>query len=110
PVAGVGIAALGAAMVEVAQYGQCLCHNVMGPAPGQIGNKADAAGIVLEPAIVQSLALCAAGASTAGPGEAARRAAGRGGCAVTGGSGGSPPRASTAGPGGIARRGAARGR
>src|SRR5262249_46650492 len=88
PVPGAGVAALGAAVVEVPQHGERLRHGVLGPAPGQVGDEADAAGVVLELAVVESLVLPFAGssggspprASTAGLSEAARRAASRVAC------------------------------
>ena len=54
PVTGVRVAALGAAVVQVPQHGERLGHGVMGPAPGQVGDKPDAARVVLVLAVVQS--------------------------------------------------------
>jgi hypothetical protein len=66
----------------------------MGPPPGQVGDKPDAAGVVLELAVIQSLIT--------------RAPITRGSRIVPGEYGGSPPRTSTAGNGEAARRAASR--
>jgi hypothetical protein len=55
PVAGLRVASLGAAVVQVAQHREGLGHRVMGPPAGQVGDEADAAGVVLVVAVVQPL-------------------------------------------------------
>ena len=60
-VTGVRVGALGAPVVEVAQDGQGLGDDVVAAPPGQVGHEADAARVVLEPAVIQALALRAAG-------------------------------------------------
>ena len=54
-VAGVGLAAAGAAMVEVAQDLQGLLHDLVGLAALHVDDEADAAGVVLELRIVKAL-------------------------------------------------------
>ena len=54
-IAGVGFAAAGAAMIEVAQHLDRLLHDAMRLATLDVDNKAHAAGIVLEPGVVESL-------------------------------------------------------
>ncbi len=58
PVAGIRVAALGAAMVEIPQHGERLGHGLVCPAAGQVRDKADAARVVLEPAVIQARARC----------------------------------------------------
>jgi hypothetical protein len=55
PVAGVGIAALGAAVIQVPQYGQRLGHDLVTAASGQVRDKAHATGVVLVAAVVKPL-------------------------------------------------------
>ena len=54
-VAGVRVAALGAAVIQVAQHGQRFGHGVVAAAAGQVSDEADAAGVVLVAAVVQAL-------------------------------------------------------
>jgi hypothetical protein len=54
-IAGVGLAAAGAAMVEVLQHLDRLLQDLVRLPPFDIDHKADATGVVLEPGIVQSL-------------------------------------------------------
>ena len=54
-VAGVGLAAARAAMVEVFQHLNRLLQDLVRLPPFDIDNKADATGVVLEPRIVQAL-------------------------------------------------------
>ena len=55
-VAGVRVAALGAPVIQVPQDGQCLRHDLVAPAAWEVSNEADAAGVVLKAAVVESLA------------------------------------------------------
>ena len=91
PVTGVRIAALGATMVQVPQHGERLGDGVVGLAPGQVGDKPDATSVMLILAVIETMRLgprnsstiawgsggLSPRASTAGTGEAARRAANR---------------------------------
>ena len=54
-VAGIGFTAAGAAMVEVDQDGQRLLDDLVGLFPLDVGDEADAAGIVFELGIVEPL-------------------------------------------------------
>ena len=54
-VAGIGLAAAGAAMVEIDQNCQRLADDLVGLFPLDIGNKADATGVMLELWIVETL-------------------------------------------------------
>ena len=54
-VAGVGLAAAGAAMIEVAQHLQPCCEDRVGLAALDVDDEADAAGVVLERRVVEAL-------------------------------------------------------
>ena len=62
-VAGVGLGAGGAAVVEVAQRGEGLVDDLVGRRAGQRRHEGDAAGVVLVPAVVQTLGLAACAVS-----------------------------------------------
>jgi len=53
PVAGLRVASLRAPVVQVTQDGEGLGDRVMGAPTGQVGDEADAAGVVLVAAVVQ---------------------------------------------------------
>ena len=53
PVPGLRVAALRAAVVQVAQDGEGLGHRVMGAPPGQVSDEADPAGVMFVTAVVQ---------------------------------------------------------
>ena len=65
-IAGVGLAAAGAAVVEVLQHLDRLLQDLVRLAALDVDHEADAAGVVLEPGIVEALLGRQAGPSTAG--------------------------------------------
>ena len=60
-VPGSRVAALGAAVLQVAEGGERFGHHIVPGPAGQISDKADAAGVVLEAAVIQPRGRCAAG-------------------------------------------------
>ena len=51
-IAGVGLAATSAAMLQIVQYVQRLPDNAMGALPLDMGDKANATGVVLEGGVI----------------------------------------------------------
>src|SRR5690606_36107401 len=90
-VAGVGLAAGGAAVVEVFEDLDALAKGLVGGAALEVGDKADAARVVFEPGVVEALL-----GGTAGGGLAGERSGGGGTRIIHGGSGSTGVRSRTA--------------